>query len=134
MQTNSGVHPASYPNGNGILSLGVKLFGCEADHAHPSSDVVRNVWNCTSIPPHIVMVWCLIKWHLICCSISHRLHDCSYFVSLVSKNLISLCNLSPSTVLFANEMTSSIMKHICFSCKHHGKVCIIFEKFSNKKI
>jgi hypothetical protein len=61
VQTNSGAYTASYPMGTGVLSLSIKPLGCEADHSHPSCVGVKNVWICTSIPPHVFMVLCLIK-------------------------------------------------------------------------
>jgi hypothetical protein len=41
----------------GALSLGVKQLGCEADYSPTSSAKFKNVWNYTSIPPWIFMVW-----------------------------------------------------------------------------
>jgi hypothetical protein len=35
----------------GVLSLGVKPPGREADHSPPSSAVVKNAWSHTSTPP-----------------------------------------------------------------------------------
>jgi hypothetical protein len=35
----------------GVLSLGLKWPGCEADHSPPSSDKVKNAWSNTSTPP-----------------------------------------------------------------------------------
>jgi hypothetical protein len=35
----------------GTLSLGVKWPGLEADHSHPSSAEVKNVWSYTSTSP-----------------------------------------------------------------------------------
>jgi len=40
----------------GILSLGVKWLGHEADHPSSSSAKVKNVWSYTSTPP-------LSSWH-----------------------------------------------------------------------
>jgi hypothetical protein len=51
VQNGSGAHPASYPMGNGALSVGVKRQGREADHSPPSSAKVKNVWSCTSTSP-----------------------------------------------------------------------------------
>jgi hypothetical protein len=35
----------------GVLSLGVKRPGSEADHSPPSSAEVKNAWSHTSTPP-----------------------------------------------------------------------------------
>ena len=41
----------------GILSLGRKKAGCEADHLHPSSAKVKIEWSYASAPPpHAFMV------------------------------------------------------------------------------
>jgi len=45
----------------GSLSLEVKWPGHEADHSPPSSAEIKNVWSYTSIPPYILMTWCLVK-------------------------------------------------------------------------
>jgi hypothetical protein len=45
----------------GVLSLGVKQLGCEADHSPPSSARVKNAWSYTFIPQYVFMVWCLVK-------------------------------------------------------------------------
>jgi hypothetical protein len=45
----------------GVLFLGVKWLGHEADHSPPSSDEVKNVWSYTSVPQYTFMVWCSIK-------------------------------------------------------------------------
>jgi len=37
-------------NAPGLLSQGVKLSECEADHPHPSSSEVKNTWKYTSTP------------------------------------------------------------------------------------
>jgi hypothetical protein len=39
----------------------LKRPGCEADHSLPSTDEVKNLSSCTSTPPYIFMMWCLIK-------------------------------------------------------------------------
>jgi hypothetical protein len=44
----------------GNLSLGVKRPMRKADHSPPSSSEVKNVWSYTSIPPYVLMAWCLI--------------------------------------------------------------------------
>jgi hypothetical protein len=46
-----GAHTASYTWVPGVLSLGVKRPGREADHSHPSTAVVKNAWSYTSNPP-----------------------------------------------------------------------------------
>jgi len=35
----------------GVISLGVKKLGCEADHSPPPSAEVKNVWSYISTPP-----------------------------------------------------------------------------------
>jgi hypothetical protein len=45
----------------GVLFLGVKWPGSEADHSPPSSADVKNAWSYTSTPQHIFMVWCVVK-------------------------------------------------------------------------
>jgi len=43
----------------GVLSLGVKRPGCEADHSPPFRAEVKNAWNYTSTPPislHVVVI------------------------------------------------------------------------------
>jgi hypothetical protein len=45
----------------GVLSLGVKRPGSEADHPLPSSADVKNAWSYTSTPQYVFMVWCLVK-------------------------------------------------------------------------
>jgi hypothetical protein len=44
----------------GVLSLGVKRPGHEADHSHivPRS---KNEWNYTSIPRYAFKAWCSVK-------------------------------------------------------------------------
>jgi hypothetical protein len=48
--TGSGVHPASYPVGTGVLTSGEKQSGREANHSPPSSAMVENAWSDTSTP------------------------------------------------------------------------------------
>jgi hypothetical protein len=45
----------------GVLSLGVKLPGREADYSPPFSAEIKNAWSCTSIPQYVFMAWCLVK-------------------------------------------------------------------------
>jgi hypothetical protein len=54
----SGAHPASYPMGTVVLSLGVKRQGREAQF----SSEVKNVWSYTSTPPYAWIAWCLVKY------------------------------------------------------------------------
>jgi hypothetical protein len=49
IQIHSWAHPTSYAMGNGILSLGVKCLGCEADPSTPSNAELSG-WSCTSTP------------------------------------------------------------------------------------
>jgi len=48
----------------GALSPGIKQPGYEGDHSPPSSAEVKNVWSCTSTPPYVFMVWCLVKYRV----------------------------------------------------------------------
>jgi hypothetical protein len=41
IQNSSGAHPASFPVGTRVLSLGIKRLGREADHSPPSSAKVK---------------------------------------------------------------------------------------------
>jgi hypothetical protein len=45
----------------GVLSLGLKRPGHEADHSPPSSAEVKNAWRYTSAPQYVFMAWCLVK-------------------------------------------------------------------------
>jgi hypothetical protein len=45
----------------GVLSLGVKRPGREADHSPPSSAEAKNVWSYTSTPQFVFIAWCLVK-------------------------------------------------------------------------
>jgi hypothetical protein len=45
----------------GILSLGLKRPGREADHSRPASAEVKNLWTYTSTPPYAFMAQCLIS-------------------------------------------------------------------------
>jgi len=54
VQTGSGVHPASYLDGTGVISPGVKLPVLEADC--PSSIFeVKDGWCYTTAPPYAIM-------------------------------------------------------------------------------
>jgi hypothetical protein len=45
----------------GVLSLGVKWLGCEADHSPPSSAEINNAWSNTSTPQYTFIAWCSVK-------------------------------------------------------------------------
>jgi len=45
--------------GTGVLILGLKRPGREADHAPPSSTEVKNVWSFTSLTRNAFMAWLL---------------------------------------------------------------------------
>jgi hypothetical protein len=45
----------------GVLSLGVKRTGREADYWPPSSAEVKNACNYASIPQYAFMAWCSVK-------------------------------------------------------------------------
>jgi hypothetical protein len=47
--------------GTGVLSLGVKRTGREADHSPPSSAEVNNAWRYTFTPQYVFIAWCLVK-------------------------------------------------------------------------
>jgi len=40
-----------------LRDTGLKQSWHESDHSPPSSEVMKNKWNCTSIPP------CMPSWH-----------------------------------------------------------------------
>jgi hypothetical protein len=40
---------------------GVNSQRRETDHSHPSNVEVKSAWSCTSSPPHVFMVWYLVK-------------------------------------------------------------------------
>jgi hypothetical protein len=61
IQTSSGAHPASYPVGTRVLSVGVQWPGYEANHSLPSSAEVKNAWSYISMPLYVCMVWYLVK-------------------------------------------------------------------------
>jgi hypothetical protein len=44
----------------GALTPGVKWTGHEANHSPSSSAKVKTLWNYTSTPQYVFMVWCLI--------------------------------------------------------------------------
>jgi hypothetical protein len=46
----------------GVLSLGVKQPGREANRTLSSSAKVKNVWSYTSALPYVFMVWCLVRY------------------------------------------------------------------------
>jgi hypothetical protein len=48
----------------GVLTLGVKRPGREADHSLPSSAEVKNAWSCTSSPQYAFMECCLAEVRL----------------------------------------------------------------------
>jgi hypothetical protein len=53
--------PPSLPWVSGILSLGVKLLGRDADHSTPPSVDVKNAWSYTSTPQYDLVTWCSVK-------------------------------------------------------------------------
>jgi hypothetical protein len=55
VQTSSGAHAASYPMDPGVLSMGVKLPGREADHSPPTSAEVKRTWIYTCTPRYVFM-------------------------------------------------------------------------------
>jgi hypothetical protein len=61
-QTGCRAQPASYPVGTGGSFPGVKRPVREADHSHPSSAKVENVWSYTSTPYLLGMVRIVCFW------------------------------------------------------------------------
>jgi hypothetical protein len=62
VQNGSGAHPASCPMGTGVLSLGVKRSGREADHSYPSSTEVKKMSGAIPpLPQYAFMAWCSVK-------------------------------------------------------------------------
>jgi hypothetical protein len=55
LQTESGVHPASYSMGIGILSPRIKRPGREADHSPLNNADVKKMWVYISTPPYAFM-------------------------------------------------------------------------------
>jgi hypothetical protein len=45
----------------GVLSLGAKRPGREADHSPQSSAEVKNAWSYNATPQYVFMAWCLVK-------------------------------------------------------------------------
>jgi hypothetical protein len=45
----------------GVLSLGVKQLGCEADHSPPSSAKVRMCGAIPPLPQYAFVAWCSVK-------------------------------------------------------------------------
>jgi hypothetical protein len=44
-----------------LLSMRVKRSRREANYRPPSISEVKNAWNCTSTPPYVFMLCCLVK-------------------------------------------------------------------------
>jgi hypothetical protein len=101
----------------GVLSLGVRRPGREADHSPPSSDEVKNAWSYISTPQYAFVGWCLVKhryififymiYNTMMCSSHHvnqnstvykiigtvGLHFChSPFRQFKKKDFVYLCN------------------------------------------
>jgi hypothetical protein len=91
----------------GVLSLGIKRPGCEANHSPPSSAEVKNVWSYTS------------TLHTSCCLVKHKRQLYIYIIFLklqawnlrpvsaeywmclpadVRMQLLTWCLLSPNTM------------------------------------
>jgi len=51
VQTGSETHPAYYSMGIGVVSLGIKRPGREADHSPPSGAEIKKPSRYTSTPP-----------------------------------------------------------------------------------
>jgi hypothetical protein len=67
----------------GVLSLGIKWPGREADHSLPSNAELKNVWSYTSTPQHLFVAWCFVKYRD---SFKHR---CSLYLSCkIQKKII----------------------------------------------
>jgi hypothetical protein len=62
VQTSHEAHPALYTVGTGAsFPMWGNQLGHGSDHSPPSSAKVENGGAIPSLPPHIYMVWCLIK-------------------------------------------------------------------------
>jgi hypothetical protein len=55
VQTDSGVHLASYPMDTGGHFPALKRPGRETDHSPPTSAELKNKWNYISTPPYVFM-------------------------------------------------------------------------------
>jgi hypothetical protein len=55
LQTDSGVHPTSYPMGTGGSFPEVKRQWREAEHSPPASAEVKKMCIYTATPPYVVM-------------------------------------------------------------------------------
>jgi hypothetical protein len=88
VKTGSGAHRSSYPLDTGVLSLGIKRPGREADHLPSPNTEVRNVWCIDSLPntPPWVVAW-LFGWFIpVAPTVEHRA-SVKRFVSLKFLNL-----------------------------------------------
>jgi hypothetical protein len=70
-----------------VISLGVKLLGCEADHSLPSSTKVKNAWIYTSTPQYAFTMWCSVK----------KLHRYNFTFTCISNNLSHASATQPGT-------------------------------------
>jgi len=61
-----------YSMRTGALSPGLKRPECETDHSPPPSDEIKKAWKCTSTPPQIFVVLCIIPQGQL--NIQRRLH------------------------------------------------------------
>jgi len=73
------------------LFLGLKRSVREAEHLHPSSSEVNNVWSCTSTPQYALIVWCSVKAR-------GRLYLFLLHV-IFSSNYVTSCFLDPNIFL-----------------------------------
>jgi hypothetical protein len=76
----------------GLLLLGVKRSGREADHLSPSSAEVKDVWSYTSTPQYVFMAWCLVNHRdNFAFTLGSRLEDqvCWRCRLIVLRNLLS---------------------------------------------
>jgi hypothetical protein len=90
VQTGSGAHPATYPNGTGTLPLGLKPKRLEADHSPPTS-VVMNV---TAIPPiHI-------RFHVIVLNYVSKYKDKVTFFDILTLKMEATCPSEMSVSVF----------------------------------
>jgi hypothetical protein len=55
------VHGYAPPTAFHLMGTGVKRLVLEADCSPPYNVNIKNAWNQTSAPSHILKVWCLIE-------------------------------------------------------------------------
>jgi hypothetical protein len=66
--------------GTSVLSSGIKLSGCEADHSAPSNFVVNNSWSCTSTLLYVCMACACLSSRDNCLIIRKATRKYCYFL------------------------------------------------------